>query len=283
MVKEGLDSQDPRRLPLALSPNIVANFTFTDRPVMDKADDYALLSFNGIVYNNITLQSYAPNKLSRPGYYTNAWREQIHISDNTIVSALYQFWAMQKLPSFNITLSDALATSLTTAMPEFATYFGDNAGYILTLELAPPFNWNIKNGININGQGFYVTVLGKKANTEVYAEGATFQFNLTSRVNPYSNSNYIITADMDSTTIGEVKVINSEIGVIKPDATRIATLLGDVEKAVDSYAGFNVQALIPPQYALATFLLTNTTLAFNQTDGYALLGVTFNIDPFSCT
>ena len=88
LVKEGLDSQDPRRLPIALSPNIALNFTFTDRPVMDEANDYALLSFNGLVYDNTTLDTYAPNKLTRPGYYIGAWREQIHISDNTIVSGL---------------------------------------------------------------------------------------------------------------------------------------------------------------------------------------------------
>ena len=98
LVVEGLESQDPRRLALNFGRNIAANFTFTDRPVMDKANDYALLSFNGLFYNDVSLDTYAPNKLTRPGYYKNAWREQIHISDNSIVSALYEIWAVQALP-----------------------------------------------------------------------------------------------------------------------------------------------------------------------------------------
>lgn len=168
-------------------------------------------------------------------------------------------------------------------MPEFAAHFGANAGYMATFELAPPFDWTFKNGINVNSQGFFATVLGKASTAETFSEGATFKFYMSSRVNPYSNSNYVVTAEMESSKIDELRVVNSEVGVIKPNATRIATLISDVEKAVSSYAGFNVASLIPPQYALATMLLTNTTLAFNQTDGYALLGVTFNIDPFSCT
>ena len=168
-------------------------------------------------------------------------------------------------------------------MPEFAAFYGDNASYNSVISLAPPFNWNIKNGININAQGFYVQIFGKQADAEEFTEGAIFSFNMAGRINPYSNSNYIITAEMDSAKIGDVAVIYSGIGEIKPNATRIDALVSDIEKEVNSYAGFNVQALIPPQYALATFLLTNTTLAFNQTTGYALLGVNFNIDPFTCT
>ena len=98
---------------------------------------------------------------------------------------------------------------MTTAFPEFATFYGDKASYKTTVELVPPFNWNFKNGININAQGFFVTISGKGATATDYSEGATFKFNMAGRVNPYSNSNYIITAEMDSTKLGDVTVVNS--------------------------------------------------------------------------
>ncbi len=62
LIKTSLDSTDPRRMPLALTTNVAFNFTFSTRPVMDQVKDYALVSFNGLVYNNITLKTYAPNR-----------------------------------------------------------------------------------------------------------------------------------------------------------------------------------------------------------------------------
>ena len=68
----------------------------------------------------------------------------MHISDNTILSGLYELWAQGKLPSFDLTLSDSLNQALATAIPELATAFGAGAGFSAKLELVAPFNFNFK-------------------------------------------------------------------------------------------------------------------------------------------
>ena len=55
LIVHDLDSSDPRRMQVALTEGVAINATFSTSPVLDEADDYALMSMNGLVYNNVTL------------------------------------------------------------------------------------------------------------------------------------------------------------------------------------------------------------------------------------
>lgn len=206
----------------------------------------------------------------------------MHISDNTILSGLYELWAQGKLPSFDLTLSDSLNQALATAVPELATAFGAGAGFSAKLELVAPFNFNFKAGMNVAAQGMFVTFSGKQANASEFTEALTLNANLTTFLNPYSHQDYVLKAAMQGSKSQGVKVIDSSIGDVTLNATRIATFLGAVDTEVTAYPGYNLASLVPPQYALATMLLTNVTLAVNQTAGYLLAGLSYNIDPFMC-
>ncbi len=186
------------------------------------------------------------------------------------------------MPGYTIYLNADLSAAFAKAYPEFQAKYGDGASYALALELVPPFDWTFENGIAVNAQGMYATVHAKQTADTDYSEAATFSFFVKTKLNPYSNSNYILTSSMANTEVYNVKVVNSEVGPITPNATLIAGFVDEVETFVNGYAGYNLAALVPPEYSLATMLLNNVTIATNQTAGYLLLGLNYNTDSFIC-